>query len=748
MEKFKLGYLTSVKALGGLLLAGCVTTSGGKPTYDMIFTTPSTHMTELVGKGDLDGAAEVYKDQRSFFDRNTDSNRKALSSYSQAISTRFGNEIKETVAQLDETQWPIPVGKWSGLSKRLSDARALAAKLATHEITRIEAYRLDGADRLGELVERWDKSLLEKVDASFTSYPLVEAPSFFEAYPKKIDSPPIVQRLSATIPSRLESASRSDIAKVGATYKASLRSQDLEALGTLHYAAALKELGGKTPAIADIVEAAKSTKTANLPISTLPGVKVALLETASRAQVKGGQLDFPVGIEADLPVDTVKLDMEAVLDSPASKSADILIVTDVVAAKANRDLKANTRISSEYKTGERAEPNPAYAQAQIAVNTATIELQRVQLSNATTRSTGSILGDIIVLAANVAAEAAAQDRLNSASAQLASTPSMLVKPVYAPYSFTRAEIDLSKEATVAYWVIDRRARTVAEGSFIVRKAQSFKVAYELKELDPRKESHLASTDREETVTKFEDAPVTVPLSEILDGLRAGGAKTRPLPTMEAVRGEMLQKRNHAVAQRQPPRPVAPRANDDRFASVVVVRHPGGALGTGFFVREDTVLTNYHVIEGTEFVEMKTHDGQETFGRVSAKDIRLDLALIKVQARGKPVRFVRESAVPAGEVVEAIGHPRGLEFSLTRGVVSATREIESQFARGGKKVRFIQTDAAINPGNSGGPLFLGSRVVGVNTQKLARTGLEGLGFAIHYSEVLEFLDRHQVSIPAS
>jgi len=73
-----------------------------------------------------------------------------------------------------------------------------------------------------------------------------------------------------------------------------------------------------------------------------------------------------------------------------------------------------------------------------------------------------------------------------------------------------------------------------------------------------------------------------------------------------------------------------------------------------------------------------------------------------------------------------------------------REFDSTYARGGKKIRFIQTDAAINPGNSGGPLFLGTRVVGVNTQKLAATDLEGLGFAIHYSEVLEFLQRSQIT----
>lgn len=177
--------------------------------------------------------------------------------------------------------------------------------------------------------------------------------------------------------------------------------------------------------------------------------------------------------------------------------------------------------------------------------------------------------------------------------------------------------------------------------------------------------------------------------------------------------------------------------------MVVVYNPKGGLGTGFYVRDDLVLTNYHVTEGAQFVEMKLFGGQESFGKVISKDIRLDLALIKTQSRGIPVTFYTENKLPLGKTVEAIGHPKRLEFSIARGVVSAIRKIQSKRASGGKPILFIQTDTAINPGNSGGPLFLGKKVVGVNTQKLAATGLEGLGFSIHYSEVLNFLRKNNV-----
>lgn len=158
----------------------------------------------------------------------------------------------------------------------------------------------------------------------------------------------------------------------------------------------------------------------------------------------------------------------------------------------------------------------------------------------------------------------------------------------------------------------------------------------------------------------------------------------------------------------------------------------------FTLKKDIVLTNYHVIEGTKYIELKKFDGEITFGKVIAIDIRLDLALIKTQARCNPLEIYSSRTIPLGEQVEAIGHPGGLEFSITRGVISAVRDINSSYMPNGKKISFIQTDAAINPGNSGGPLFYDGKVIGINTQKLAAIDVEGLGFAISNKEIERFI----------
>ncbi|MBZ0325149.1 MAG: trypsin-like peptidase domain-containing protein, partial [Alphaproteobacteria bacterium] len=120
--------------------------------------------------------------------------------------------------------------------------------------------------------------------------------------------------------------------------------------------------------------------------------------------------------------------------------------------------------------------------------------------------------------------------------------------------------------------------------------------------------------------------------------------------------------------------------------------------------------------------------------------RLDIALIKVQRRGLPVKFYTARTLDLGSTVEAIGHPKSFKFSITRGVISAIRRRSSiNLPNGaGDEVLYIQTDTPVNSGNSGGPLFLGNKVVGVNTWVVDKSVAEGLNFAIHYSEVVDFL----------
>ena len=154
-----------------------------------------------------------------------------------------------------------------------------------------------------------------------------------------------------------------------------------------------------------------------------------------------------------------------------------------------------------------------------------------------------------------------------------------------------------------------------------------------------------------------------------------------------------------------------------------------SLGSGFIISGDGyVLTNAHVVDAAEEINVKLNDKREFKAKVIGADRRTDIALLKIEASGlQAVRFGDPNRLKVGEWVVAIGSPFGFENTVTAGIVSAKgRSLPQE-----NFVPFIQTDVAVNPGTSGGPLFnLRGEVVGINSQIYSRTGgFMGLSFAI-------------------
>jgi serine protease DegQ len=154
------------------------------------------------------------------------------------------------------------------------------------------------------------------------------------------------------------------------------------------------------------------------------------------------------------------------------------------------------------------------------------------------------------------------------------------------------------------------------------------------------------------------------------------------------------------------------------------------LGSGVIVSpEGYVLTNHHVIETAEQIEVALADGRRAQARVVGTDPETDLAVLRIRLDNLPViRFGKPAEMRVGDTVLAIGNPFGVGLTVTQGIVSAV---------GRKQLRlstfenFIQTDAAINPGNSGGALVdANGNLIGINTAIYSRSGGSmGIGFAI-------------------
>jgi S1-C subfamily serine protease len=139
-----------------------------------------------------------------------------------------------------------------------------------------------------------------------------------------------------------------------------------------------------------------------------------------------------------------------------------------------------------------------------------------------------------------------------------------------------------------------------------------------------------------------------------------------------------------------------------------------------------ILTNNHVVAGSQQLLVHLSDGREVTGRLVGANPRFDVALVKVPVKGlRAAKLGDSSKIRVGQWAIAIGSPFGLEKTMTAGIISATGR------RGlgrGTYGDFIQTDASINPGNSGGPLLdINGQVVGINSMIAAQA--QGIGFAI-------------------
>ena len=179
-----------------------------------------------------------------------------------------------------------------------------------------------------------------------------------------------------------------------------------------------------------------------------------------------------------------------------------------------------------------------------------------------------------------------------------------------------------------------------------------------------------------------------------------------------------------------------------FREMPQQRRESVSFGSGFILKNNYILTNFHVVEDATDVVVSLSDRREFKAEVVGVDPLSDLAVLEVDGKDLPAVNVGNSdKLNVGDWVIAIGSPFSFDFSVTAGIVSAKgRSIQNNNI--GNYVPFLQTDVAINPGNSGGPLFnLDGDVVGINSQIYSRSGgYQGLAFAIPINVAMDVADQ--------
>ena len=455
------------------------------------------------------------------------------------------------------------------------------------------------------------------------------------------------------------------------------------------------------------------------------------------------------------------LNLEYVKNLFSNNSNLIIIIPKDFDAFSN--IISEENLTSQMVAGTRSVPNPEFNKLQAEMRRTERELQRAQAeAERGFQMSQCISCGLITQWGGIALQekwqnegAKLQSRLNNLISNYSNTPDYLEKEMLRNYTFTVHKINAEKNAI--YQIIKFKDKKILEKNIIIKSNKNFEVAYNIDPQDKKYENLLNKYSTSDQVSNWQNQKIkNISLEEfknLIDNesnfkefidekeLYASLNFTieEELSWWEKLFSGSKKDNDKKTASLSNKSSSGYEVKDDRFDSVVIVETENG-LGSGFFISSDEILTNYHVIEKSTSISITDKFKKRSSAVVIKKDLRRDLAILKTNTNGKPVKFF-SGKLKQGEMVEALGHPKGRKFSLTKGWISAIRKESSVYsATGTPDVLFIQTDAAINPGNSGGPLFYKDEVVGVNTQGLHKDSTEGMNFAVHFSEVNKFISK--------
>jgi len=729
-----------------LPLVGCQTAQlgGGGGDYSLFYS-PGDHVAELVAAQKYREADRVYGLEKEWFLANMEDPEVSgvLDTVSNSLQAEYGPSLQSATAAVRALQWPVGPDQWAAAKAVLETLEKDVEQAGSVNLFKDARFRFALSDEAGRVLLERKTEIAQYAPKALAEYPLGKAGSFFKAYPVYLNDNAFLKEQKAIWDAQVDKADSGGLLKIHEEYGAVLPGDMKQALAEAYFRTLCPNTA--KAALDTILTAFAQVGKAGMPLQSVPGVEIAFLEVTSDTLRRKGVIEFPVAVEMDMPFKVVNGDLKKGFENPAVKQADIVIVFNLASARTNRRVDTSKHVRSTYRVGYRQVPNPEWDVMQIELQQANTEILTTSASmgDTSTADPWQNLGNAIDNWGKEGQIDDAKAKIESIKGKIKKTPRYIDEPVYGPYQFQRVEMEVLKSGSVQYYIIDQRSKKFYSDYFDAQSKEFFTVAYNLEESDPDLDKYTKTNVTEEYVDDFEKGPISVNISDLLDHYSTNRGKAKRYASLDVIRKDVIKNRNVAVAAVKKGEYGFDKRDDKRFESVVVVTS-SDSLGSGFYVTDDVVLTNYHVVEEQKFIELKKYDNVETFGKVLAKDVRLDLALIKVQDRGQPVRFYKRNKVKIGDAVEAIGHPHGHLFTLTRGVISTVRKHETIMGIKGKPVLFIQTDTPINPGNSGGPLFLGDYVIGVNDWGVGKQIAEGLNFSIHYSEVFKFLDDNHIA----
>ncbi len=425
------------------------------------------------------------------------------------------------------------------------------------------------------------------------------------------------------------------------------------------------------------------------------------------------------------------------ITSQPDKKYDFLIVVNSPQQNISKELLSKEKKTSKFISDHIVEPNPEYEIARRQYQNAILEHQRNQAELDSQSNNYNSSGYAIASALlSGLSSGISQSSVNSARDRLSNTSPTTRRAVYSEYQFQTYRFKITKQSVVPTYLLDTQKKVYYSKNIITDTSTTVKMQKGLRSDDENYST--SSFDNDDDIARFVKDSCKLSLDNIVSSFYTLNLATPYDSTMSFLSHKTKSSKKQKVSTPS----IKRKSFKTLIKSVVAIQDNGmDTIGTGFFVRSNYVLTNRHVVNDNEIITLKMSDDTTVLGRVIDKHYDLDIALIKVDgSTGTPISFYSDNSLEAGDDVIAIGHPMGLEYTVTKGIVSAIRKKKDNEIPLSEPYLYIQTDVPINPGNSGGPLFCNKKLVGMNTFKRIGKNVEGLGFAIHYKEIKRYLEK--------
>ncbi len=702
--------------------------------------TPFDKVVKLLDQGRPRQASKAFDAEQHYFgERRQDKKVVALRQrLVTALHASYDAQFGRLARALESTQWPAPPGRWPGIAGTLHDAGQVTPPCREHMV--LCANAPVSLDRMKKAKADLERRIKASAGQMYTKYAATLDRDFANIYPVKVTMAEISRQAPEVFRKVVRNLDAGGIARYAKQHAADLNFENKQVLAERYFDQLMADPARRQRGFRGLLETLGKLHEAKLPPpDKTRGMAVVIIVNAPDS-------DFPIALDLQ-PGNFPLLQFIEMPTTPPreAKDADYVVVLSDATAEAKTKIRDRETVDSDFVAATRQVVNPDYIRAQDKLYQAQRKLRRAEAGaiaaqncNYCPSSTGLALGSLV-------GQIIGTREVDKLQKELDNTPMYIEQPIYQTYEFERGTVAATRTVTLAYRIFDRQRRVMERGAMKFGEKRDFKMIAGLKKNDRNYYRHNSGMTKEADVEKWLLAPFTLN-DEMLVRTHLAG---RPV--------EVSKVRSVAAAFKRLalPAPVASRDGarsrggvdnrevsvsprfDALFHSVVQVTH-GSGMGSGFAISENLIVSNEHVVDDHKLVTIKFRDGRKITGRVLAADARRDIAIIRISGGGVPAALHR-GPVPIGGEVIALGHPEGFNYSITRGIVSAVRRF-----KGGDKagVLQVQSDVAMNHGNSGGPMFLGGRVVGVNSWGQKDT--TGLNFAIHIDEVRALLDENNIN----